>query len=550
MALVFRRGSFRIPADLRGRLHPEPQNPADEWMSARGVSQASASVDIHGGFPGFARQGGVLVEADLTLTDHYLLVNEGRANGFGLSLDRLVGVGIEADPSGSGHLLMLRYADSLSIRLFTVRFRSGPLLLRGAASAEDLAALLIGSDVMEADTDSVPDSNDYLVTWDRTGRYEQEAVRWSGSLTAPVGFGLEGGPAECWLTDRSIMWGMRGGGGIYHVPLRIFHDVITAEINGSDDLPVAYLGLGDPRVGRFDLGFTFDDPSMSGAAMKERAAFLMKLRNAGVPIGEPASAVKPWTINLATHVPPVAQRITTRVAPLLQREEDGPVDIGISATTIEVGATLLPGDPGPTDILLSEWAVPLVLDAEAWDHADPDGNDVTLNEEWTEELSEEWNSAGPAALEHGGEERQDHFLQEVTRSVDATAGSEIIAPRAIRSFESDAMAYLLSVMRSVDDRVAGARFAPIGVAAPSAERLADALSALLDLAADGVIEPMEARSRANRLRAITDAAARLRVAMDQRDAGRLTDADIVSRRDQVSASIADLIFPARTQQAG
>jgi hypothetical protein len=62
---------------------------SDDWQSNRGAVRFEASCDLFGGFPGFAQIGGAHVGAQLRLSDHFLLIDDGKTSGFGLPISWL-----------------------------------------------------------------------------------------------------------------------------------------------------------------------------------------------------------------------------------------------------------------------------------------------------------------------------------------------------------------------------------------------------------------------------------------------------------------------------
>jgi hypothetical protein len=268
---------------------------SDDWQSNRGAVRFEASCDLFGGFPGFAQVGGVHAGAQLRLTDHFLLIDDGKTSGFGLPISWLEGAVVLPLPGRDEPGLRIFFRDGPCPRVFTIRFRGGRLSMRAHRRAEHAFNVLTSlgmSDKYELDPLLEPS---FRVPWDQTREYEMENVVWTGATTAPLYIGLDSAPADVWLTTKSLIWGGPGGEGINRMPLPLLQDVITAQVDDRHQTPAVYISFGDETTGRFDLGFLFDRYDAE-RNLRERGAFLVGLRSRGIPLGSPVPRYQPWRI--------------------------------------------------------------------------------------------------------------------------------------------------------------------------------------------------------------------------------------------------------------
>lgn len=268
------------------------------WASVRGTVVWEGAADLIGGFPGFAACGGRLGGTRVRLTDRYLLVDEGRANGFGLPLawlaDAALVVAAPADRAASkgDAAIHLRYEDGLAMRRFVLRPRQGPRDAPDSRRGEQVMAALAAVGVAQRAEASTEPS--LTVDWAAAAAFERENVVWSGRASAPVGGGLERDGCDVWLTTRSLIWGTGGGDGVDRLPLDEVLDVLSARDSGRVSPPAVFVGTADGSGGRRELPFVFDLLSPGERNRRERGAFLVGLRARGVPAARAGFLPQPW----------------------------------------------------------------------------------------------------------------------------------------------------------------------------------------------------------------------------------------------------------------
>ena len=232
----------------------------DDWLIERGSIEWEAPADLTGGFPGFIAHGCRLEGCQVRVTERFLLVNEGKANGFGLPLGWLVDADVIPSPLRGDRgefVLRIRYNDRDRVRTFLVRFRGPFLALRGPRRAEQALAALraVG---LEIGIEDLPPLPEITHSWLEAARFEQENVIWSGVASAAAGPGRESEPCDVWLTTRSVIWGGSMGDGVLRLSLDRVLDVVPGELDGRGRTPVLYLSCADEAGGRHDLPFIFD----------------------------------------------------------------------------------------------------------------------------------------------------------------------------------------------------------------------------------------------------------------------------------------------------
>jgi alkylhydroperoxidase family enzyme len=189
---------------------------AGNWAAVRGAVVWEGTADLIGGFPGFAACGARLGGARVRLTDRYLLVDEGRANGFGLPLswlaDAALVTAVPADVAASegDAAIHLRYEDGLTIRRFVLRPRQGPRDAQDPRRGEQVAAALAAVGV--ARRVAAPAEPSLTVDWEAAGLSDLEILdithatamfAWANRLMQTLG---EGEPAG----DPPAQGGQRG----------------------------------------------------------------------------------------------------------------------------------------------------------------------------------------------------------------------------------------------------------------------------------------------------------------------------------------------------
>jgi hypothetical protein len=268
---------------------------SDDWHTHRGAVRFESSCDLFGGFPGFAHAGGAHSGAQLRITDHFLLIDDGKSSGFGLPITWLEGAVVLPLEGRDEPGLRIFYRDGVCPRVFTIRFRGGRLSMRAHRRAEHSLNVLTSLGMNDSFALEAPAEPNFCVPWDQTRQFEMENVVWTGATSGPLHVGLDSAPADVWLTTKSLIWGCPGGEGINRVPLPLLQDVTTAQVDDRHQTPAVYVSFGDETTGRFDLAFLFNRYDAE-RNLRERGAFLVGLRSRGIPLGSPVPRYQPWRI--------------------------------------------------------------------------------------------------------------------------------------------------------------------------------------------------------------------------------------------------------------
>lgn len=277
--------------DIREQKRPAGR---PSWALERGASRWTSVADVAGSFPGFTRQGGLLSGCRVRLTERYLLVDEGRAHGFGLPLSavRRVSVG-PATESGTRPRagLCLTYHDGTTDRSFLIRPRASRLAWSRDRFDDALTVLRqAGYDLQAA-----PSPPSLLISRDEARQCRSENVIWSGRATAPLDLhGFVRASADVWLTTRSLMWSAGPEHGIHRVELEKITDVLADDLADQAATPIMTAGMRAPDGTRRDLTFIFDrnlPPDRNG---RERGALLVGFRSRGIASGTAPAANQPW----------------------------------------------------------------------------------------------------------------------------------------------------------------------------------------------------------------------------------------------------------------
>jgi hypothetical protein len=274
-----------------------------DWAAQRGAILFEATVDIIGGFPGYADRGCMLYGAQLRITENYLLAAEDQQHGFGLPLSWIEGSALVSQPGRDDFALRIFYRDGSSPRLFTLRFRSSRIGARGIRRSVRAQETLHQAGLTDRFAANPPAEPDFTLPWDQTREFEHENVIWTGRATAPVRVGAETAPSEVWLTTKSLIWGSGDGEGINRIPLSLLMDLVSTRLRDRLGTPIIYVAIGDESTGRFELPFSFDLQSPPDRNFRERGAFLVGLRSRAIADGTPAPYSQPWRPNLLSSDP-------------------------------------------------------------------------------------------------------------------------------------------------------------------------------------------------------------------------------------------------------
>jgi hypothetical protein len=549
---------------------------SQQWEAERGPVRFQVTASITGGFPGFTQSGIALEGAQIRLSDTYVLVDEGKARGFGLPIQWLDGAAMIAQPEREAPALRIFYRDGAAARHFTVRFRGGLRSLRRSHDADRMRRLLLELGLPDRPEDREPSAPDVRLSWEDARRFEQENVIWRGIATAPTLLGEDTAPADVWLTTRSIIWGACDGDGVNRLPLEVLSDVVTGQADDRRATPAVYLAFLDIAGGhvRFDLPFVFDQYSAE-RNLRERGAFLVGLRSRGVALGLSAPLVQPWRLNVPRvggfadwsnstpiaesedetgGIPAIAHRCLDLVGGLARQmptpvhlarigphrfpigadgqHEDAAEPEPRLALIVEDGVDTIP-PPTVSDVMLAEFSAPA--------HADADEGQPVLSTDIA--LASDWYEPSDDAAPEGMPELEEPPALEPTRAeMDIRGIGDPPLLDRVRAYEAANLALLSESLIAIRDRAAGLPNRPLGGDVPSQSMAQAAYAELSDLAASGEMSPQEAELRRVRLAAISEAARRLRSLVELRDAGHLTDADLSVKRAEISDELSSLIL--------
>ncbi len=256
-----------------------PRAVNDTWAERRGIDQYRGTFDAIGNFPGYATNAGLIVNATLSVTERYLLIDEWAPHGFALNLDRLVDVSIDPDPETFEDVLV-RFRTDARVSLFRLRVSRSRIPVRGKSKVMELIAVLTTANVTMADfARTIGDA--FSASWESLQRTDSDAVVWKGRLTAPLRPGRECAPTDVWVTPTALIWGSTRGRGINRVPLTAIERLGTVSLNDSAKSPVVYVETASVGDTSLDLPFIFNQ-SASMTPLEARDSFLAIFRGDSV----------------------------------------------------------------------------------------------------------------------------------------------------------------------------------------------------------------------------------------------------------------------------
>ena len=298
-----------------------PRSVLRDWTATRGAVLWDGTADLVGSFPGFAHWGSRAESVHLTLTDHFLLVDEATEYGFGLPIGwlsaarALIGVGpiaTEADDH-----LRICYLDGNRVRGFTLRVRGGRFgsrsgrranQLRGAAMSLGLASTIPATDLL------LPPEHDLSLDWDDFASHESEPVVWTGRAAMPVGSGLESAVCDVWLTSASLIWGASSRAGIYRIATDSLAGITAAETPAHE--PIVYWTVGGSHQMHVDLPMIFPRPGREHRDTATHGSLIELLEELGHRVDGPASAPQPWRVPSEVMWAPEPDAPPADIAPL------------------------------------------------------------------------------------------------------------------------------------------------------------------------------------------------------------------------------------------
>ncbi len=289
--------SGAVPGDASIWSRPIARN----WSATRGAVLWEGTADLIGSFPGFAHWGSRAESVRLTLTDHFLLVDEATDYGFGLPIGWLSAAqaltGVEPIATEASDHLRVCYLDGNQVRGFTLRVRGGRFGSRSGRRANQLwsAAMSLGLTSTTPATDLLlPPEHDLSLDWDDFATYESEPVIWTGRAAMPVGSGLESAVCDVWLTSSSLIWGASSRAGIYRIATDSLAGVTAAETPAHE--PVVYWTVGGSHQMHVDLPMIFPRHGRNDHDPAAHGSLIELLEGLGHRVNGPASAPQPWHI--------------------------------------------------------------------------------------------------------------------------------------------------------------------------------------------------------------------------------------------------------------
>ena len=269
------------------------------WAATRGAVLWEGAVDLAGSFPGFASWGSRAQSVHLTLTDRFVLVDEGTDYGFGLPIGWLSAAqaltGVEPIAMESGDHLRVCYLDGNRVRGFSLRVRGGRFGSRSGRRANQLraAAMSLGLASATPSTDLLlPPEHDLSLDWDAFASFESEPVIWTGRAVMPIGSGLESAVCDVWLTSASLIWGASSRAGIYRIATGSLDRITKTETPAYE--PVIYWTVGGSHQTSVDLPMIFAQPNRNDPGPATRESLVELLEAHGHRIDVPASPPQPW----------------------------------------------------------------------------------------------------------------------------------------------------------------------------------------------------------------------------------------------------------------
>lgn len=291
---------------LAGAFRPSRQsNPMDSaediacgrWRAQRGRDLFRSPVEVVGAFPGAIGRGHRMRRSRLTITERYLVCDEGREGGFAIDVDDIVDVAIVPAPSAVMSALRIRYRDAHNehlIRSFAFRLRGVTDALYGVRRIRSLARLFADAGIPVVDDAIIQPPRRLALTWDAARRDSPELMVWSGKASAPVGGWMARDRVTCrvWLTGKSLFWCDPSGAGVNRIPLE---DIVDISADPDADTPALAVALTDASDARQELLFGFGESRDRETNRRECQTLVNAFASRDVTIVEPGMPGTPWT---------------------------------------------------------------------------------------------------------------------------------------------------------------------------------------------------------------------------------------------------------------
>lgn len=560
------------------------------WLAVRGESLYESRVDVIGGFPGFAAGGGCLRDIRLAVIPGMLLIAEGGAHGFGLTVDAISGYALVDGLYRGEPDLMVRYRGDASPRSLVIRFRPNRLPVRATRRAERLVEALIATGL------NVPDETgsgrpDFTLSWERADEFASETVRWSGWASAPLTLGDLSARSEIWLTTQSLMWGSAAGQGLNRVTVSHLLDVVSARLGDRSGSPMVNIGIDGGRGAREDATFVFDQEIPEGRNADECGRMLAALRSLGLPDGIAEPLRQPWRpseletsdegdgrASSALSTLPIMRTwprpTDEETSPPSASAADPPIRRGLGARlqrVVPATPVMQPapyvdaapdGDnevdttaPAPVEAIgtlsepVAEQRGPASVDAAlALAIAQP----KTAIDRWMPPFELRFAPALTRGVTGSDSMAATGDVDDVARAVttpaltidpiafDPAASIKDVRWSPVRAFETEAVAALASTLRAIDRRASGERDAD-GAPLPSASDQAAALAALRDLVLAGELTVDDGARRAERVGGLFEAVIRLQTLLDLHHSGHVPIEELGPRRSKIVDGLAGVL---------
>jgi hypothetical protein len=499
-------------AGRRLRTQGDAETARSEWAIRRGDQRYVGTFEVIGNFPGFEQFAGLIVNAEVVVTDRFLIVDEGAPHGFALGLGWLIDVSADPDPETFGDVLIRYRAEDANV-LFRLRPGKSRLALRARGRPEELVAAL--SDAGAEVADLARDLADTLrLSWDSAASLETEAVVWRGQATAPLRPGLECAPASVWITPTALVWGCQKIRGVNRLPISTISRLSSTTLGDEHGSPTVYVRSRVISDVRLDLPFIFN----LGAVRENvtaRGEFLGLFRPDSVIEGLVSTRPQPWTEEASVESDDESEVTSDPDAEVVADESTDSDDSEPAE------------DHTPT---FETWAN--VTKPTAFPYVPPAEGHTTVRS--SGDGDEEFDSAG-------------------TRLVDAIASWPGTAPLPAESqslaapvvTEPDRLpAYLRAARRAIDEvneavdrRTSGNAAPPLRATPPSANEQAEALSELIELTGSDYYSAEQARALKARITRNGEAAVRLRSLIELCNAGHMTIHEVGVKRDAIMANL-------------
>ncbi|HEU4804659.1 MAG TPA: hypothetical protein VFS91_02435, partial [Nitrobacter sp.] len=485
-----------------------------EWALRRGEQRYSGTFDVIGNFPGYEDFAGLIVNAEVTVTSQFLIIDEGTAHGFALGIGWLIDVSADGDPETFGDVLIRYRSDDANV-LFRIRPTRARLPLRGGGKPEQLVAAL--SDAGADQADLARDVASALrLSWDSLQSLESESVVWGGHATAPLRPGLECTPASVWVTPTALIWGSPRGSGVNRLPITTINRLAAFTLADETASPTVYVRTRVISDIRLDLPFIFNVGAIRDG-ITERAAFLALFRPDAVIEGTVSQRPQPWLDE----------------SPAPPGDTDDPDETPQTDETDQVSDD---GGESADDMPLFEtWAnvsrpttFPYVPPGEGQgitrrlDGASADDGDGSFNSSDTRLVDA--ISAWPGANTPSTEPEQN-------------ATPVVTQPDAIPTYLAVAQRAITEVNDAIDRRIAGNAAPLLRATPPSSDDQARALAELIELTSTDYYSPEQARTMKARITRIGEAAVRLRSLIELCNAGHMTIGEVGAKRDTIMANL-------------